>query len=445
MHIFLTYTLGLLLLFSLSGSAQLPHIGIPTPPVPQFNNIPPSAVNQPAANSQRLVTAQLINETNNFQSKEQRRIQVNEILQDAFEENRYPLVGSGRYNVTRSYWEALSKLESMAGLPDSLFSITEAVFIVENAYFDKRLQWDKFNQMLKFRGQLCRNIIRKEKLDSTDNLAKNYAIQRVFTDTITYTDQKTHQQRKIQPLKYDFEDYKGEQHWENMFVSKLLLTGRGQCHSMPLLYLMLAEELEARAFLSTAPEHSYIQFPGRSGKNYNFETTSGILVSNNWLMQSGFINTTAIKQGTYMDTLGHRKLMAYIVMDLTMGYMQKYGFDTFVLNAMKVAKSLDPNNLNMLLMDANITTYRALGMIKAVGSPPPDKLTKYPAVYAEYQRMQSLYDQIDNLGFQSMPKEAYQAWLKSVEKEKEKQLKKDIQVQLQSQINKTIISQKLKN
>jgi len=63
---------------------------------------------------------------------------------------------------------------------------------------------------------------------------------------------------------------------------------------VPLLYLILAEQLKAKAALSLAPDHCYIQFPSNNGNFYNFETTQGKPVIDNAIMMSGFINSTAI-------------------------------------------------------------------------------------------------------------------------------------------------------
>ncbi|MFY0255564.1 hypothetical protein ACDQ55_16595 [Chitinophaga sp. 30R24] len=408
------YIVSIPLLCVKISSAQSIDTSSRLPFTPQFNNINFLTT---GVKAQQTTTVHLIHEVNNLKEKTQSTFQVQQALKELQTENKRDEVISS-YAITRSYWDALSVLESMLTLPDNTFSLIQAVYTVENAYLDQRIPFGTFRSLIKAKADLCKYIIRKEKLDSTDNLAKNYAIQKIFSDTVLYFDKKTNQLKKILPFRYDFEDYKGENHWENMFVSKLLYTGKGQCHSLPLVYLMLAEELGAKAYLSIAPEHSYIQFLDGNGKAYNFETTSDILVSNNWIMQSGFMNTSSIKQRTYMDTLDRKKLMAFIVMDLTMGYMQKFGFDDFVLQAMNKVKELHPQNLNALLLESNMITYQTMAMLKAAGNPPPQKLYQYPQIYDQYQKMLDIYNQIDDLGFQAMPPEAYQSWLNQLKRRK---------------------------
>ena len=48
--------------------------------------------------------------------------------------------------------------------------------------------------------------------------------------------------------------------------------------------------------------------------------------------------------------------------------------------------------------------------------------------------MQAAYDKIDNMGYQDMPKEAYQKWLSSLDKEKKKQENQELKEKMQREI-----------
>ena len=78
------------------------------------------------------------------------------------------------------------------------------------------------------------------------------------------------------PYSYDFDDPFGHKDWDNMFVSKLLNTGKGNCHSLPYLYKIIAEELGISAHLALAPNHIYIKHKNEKDGWYNTELTSGI-------------------------------------------------------------------------------------------------------------------------------------------------------------------------
>ncbi len=112
-------------------------------------------------------------------------------------------------------------------------------------------------------------------------------------------------------------------------VTKLLNTGTGQCHSMPLLYLILAEELNTDAYLAHSPSHSYIKFPFDSSL-YDFETTCGKPNTDEWLVRLGYISPKAVKSGIYLTPMTKRQTIAQCLADLSTEYVTQYGNDSFV-------------------------------------------------------------------------------------------------------------------
>jgi hypothetical protein len=332
---------------------------------------------------------------------------------------------------TKSYQEAFQTLSKLN--PDS-FSISKAVFTVENAYFDNKFNYESFDRALKQRAELVKQILKRENLSTKNNTALNYGIMKLYQQSNNYYDKKRKQTFSVKPFRYDFEDFRGEKDYTKMFVSKMLSTGKGQCHSMPLGYLMIAEQLGAKANLSLAPQHSFIQFADNNNNLMNFETTNGNLVSPNWLQQSGFVNANAVKSKTYLDTLSQRNLYAHCLADLLLGYMNKFGYDDFAEQMRQKILQANPNNVTANIIDANIKTQIALQKIKAAGSPKEEDLPKFPEAYQAYKNMQAAYDKVDALGYQDMPKEAYQKWLKSIDTEKKKQENKEVQERMRKEI-----------
>ncbi|MFN9798840.1 MAG: hypothetical protein ACK54P_02370 [Bacteroidota bacterium] len=159
-----------------------------------------------------------------------------------------------------------------------------------------------------------------------------------YKDTVVY---KVHK-----PYQYDFDDFKGETDWTKMFVTKLLKTGKGQCHSLPLLYLIFAEELKTKAWLSLAPEHSFVIFSDNALKNFYFyETTNGNSVTDNFMLESGFITSQALKNKIYLDTLDQNGLIASFLADLIMGYTDKFGYDDFMASMVESLLKIYPNSI----------------------------------------------------------------------------------------------------
>jgi hypothetical protein len=212
----------------------------------------------------------------------------------------------------------------------------------------------------------------------------------------------------------------GETDWTKMFVEKLLRTKSGNCHSLPLLYKILADELQLEAFVSFAPNHSYIQHRDRKGAWFNLEMTNRRYVSESFLMASGYIKAPALKNRIYLDTLSLRQTVAHCLVDLAQGYAWKFGPDAFVSRCCQLALRYYPNNIHALMAQANVYSLQFRREVRQAGSPPVEQLPNYPPLYALYQRRNALYDEIERLGYIPMPQAQYQAWLKSIEQEKAK-------------------------
>lgn len=203
---------------------------------------------------------------------------------------------------------------------------------------------------------------------------------------------------------------------------------------MPLVYLIIAEQLKAKAWLSLAPQHSFVQFLDNHNNILNFETTNGNIVSTNWVLQSGFINANALKSKTYLDTLSQNQLYAQCLSDLLLGYLQKFGYDNYAEQISQRIMHVNPNNMTASIIEAKIKQSIAIHEIIAAGKPPAKDLPKYPKAYKAFLEMQAAFDKVDNLGYQDMPKDAYQTWLKSIEREKKKQESQELKRQMQREI-----------
>jgi len=329
-----------------------------------------------------------------------------------------------------SYRQAFSDL--MKCNPDS-FSLIRAQYDVENSYLNNRFSYTAFLNGVKLRADLVKQILKREGLKA-NNLTLNYCIQKLYQQTNLYYDSLKKLTIPVPPFKYDFDDYRGDKDLSNLFTSKLLTTFKGQCSSMPRLYLLIAEQLGVKAWLSLAPQHSYIQFQGKDGGLRSFEPTNGYLVSPQWMISSGFINSKAIKNGSYLDTLSHRQLYSQLLADLLWNYIKNFPFDAFAETIKQRALEIDPTNLRVLMMDANHKKDIALRKIIAVGKPKPEDLPKYPEAYQAYLLSIAAYKKIDALGYQDMPPDAYQRWLQSIDQEKKKQTNIEMRAKMQREI-----------
>ena len=324
---------------------------------------------------------------------------------------------SSRYPTqTKYYYDAYDELDKMLK-GDIPVDVGRAVFISENAYNDNTMDYQEFDAVIDEIVNFCYQFMEQEGYSKTDNLAKNMVIYRLMSDTLQIKNTgQTHL-----PVGYDFEDYMGYKDWRKMFVTKLLNTNSGQCHSMPLLYKIIADRMGAEAFLAFSPKHSYIKFRDEYNRWYNIELTNGMLITEDLIMESGYIKTEAIQSGIYMDTLSQRQTIAYMMQDLAKGYGIKFGSDKFVIETVNRSLKEYPNSIHGLMLKSDYYTGLFDQYMRTIGKPYPSLQQlkiKYPIVYDTYMQRNAVYDMVDNTGYEPMPDEMYEAWLKSVEREK---------------------------
>jgi len=187
-----------------------------------------------------------------------------------------------------------------------------------------------------------------------------------------------------------------------------------------LLYLILCEETGTKANLSFSPSHYYAKFQDQSGNWHNLELTNGRIVSDAFILGSGYITAEALKNHLYMEPLTSKQTIAQCLADLAKGYIQKYGYDSFVSQCIDSTLKYDPTNIFARQVRSDYQTLRFEYVVKQVGRPSPEVLkARYPKIYQLLQERNQTYQIIDASGYQEMPEQAYKEWLKSVNKEKE--------------------------
>lgn len=382
---------------------------------------------------QQIQHQQIINEVEQHERKRLETInQIKKEIEEFYSErknSKYDFPSLSNVTGTKYYYDVFEKMLKL----DSLnFSTKEVNFDIENAYFENKMSKEEFNQTIKRTGEFLIAKMKELGYDLNSNSAKNYMLFQYFSETLEVKGFKT----KHFPLKYDFEDYRGAKNWSKMFVTKLLKTGTGQCHSMPLLYLTLAEEINAEAFLSLAPEHSYIKFQDEiSKKVYSIELTNGMFSTPSFILNSGYIKAEALQNRMYMQNLSKQELLGYLYADLANGYIHKFGYDGFVEQVVYKALELDPKNVFAQMIKSNYDTKHFEYACSKVGINPRNKeelqrIKNYPEIIQLLMKVNHQYKTIDDLGYEAMPAEVYERWLKSVNQEKNKQEDEKMKEQL---------------
>ncbi|WP_291584737.1 hypothetical protein [Bacteroides sp.] len=315
------------------------------------------------------------------------------------------IVNKAFAQVDNFYYTSYNKIDSMLTGKKEL-NLKEAIFTTENAYFDGKLSRYKFKNSLQqftsFIKLLSTNKLISYNHTDFHSVNTHAAIFRMMTDTIPVHVSDTTLLYHL-PFQYNFDDYAGKKEWSNMFISTLVVTRKGNCHSLPLFYKLLTEELGEKSWLALAPNHAYIKLHNQADGWYNVELTSGQFPTDVWIKASGYIHTDAIRNGIYMDTLSLKATVAICMTDLAEGYKHKFTSTyepEFILQCCNRALEAFPDYINALLLK----TETLFEMFTKINN------EDY------YRKAENLYSHIHQLGYRKMPEKMYLEWLQSIKK-----------------------------
>lgn len=112
---------------------------------------------------------------------------------------------------------------------------------------------------------------------------------------------------EFRPYQYNLARTDGN-HVSDQLLDIYLRTRLGNCVSMPILMVVLAERLGVGLALATAPRHIFVRYTAPDGTAFNIEATSGGHPSRiEWFRQNFLITDRAIESGLHMRTLPKRE------------------------------------------------------------------------------------------------------------------------------------------
>jgi len=334
-------------------------------------------------------------------------------------------------NTREKYFSTYDFINSM--LSDEIaLSFKNAVFATEIAYYENDTDvedlYNEIDVLLRLVKVISNtDLITYDKKDK-DVVVKHAGIFRVMCDSIVIPLDSTHIFIHS-PYIYDFDDPFGQKDWSSMFVSKLLETGKGNCHSLPYLYKILADELEIPCYLAFAPNHIYIKLFSEQTGWYNTELTSGTFPVDAWIMASGYINIDAIRNGLYMDTLTTKQAVANCLVDLAQGYQRKFGGENpeFVIKCCNTALKYHSVNTNAMLTKAEAQKHYIDMQMKKQNVKKAEDLFTDTTIAEMYSDMEQTYVRLHQLGYRRMPEKMYLEWIGILKNEPNKYINKSIQ------------------
>ncbi len=399
-------------LFAQTPDYTKPLITLPTPSIPQQYSPfykPPTLPNPPTP---RAPTAQEIL----TQQADRQRAMHQKIIRESrqYRPPNFAMPNCMGAQGTESYRAALQEIKAMLE-GEKRLDLGRATFLAENAFMKDSLDYAEFESYLNTAAQFLSAEMERQGSPSTSNAAKIMMLHRFFTDTMEVPQKGVHY-----PFTYDFEDPEADEDYRKYFATKLLYSGSGQCHSLPLLFLILAQKMGAEAYWTFSPNHSYLRFPA-GGKWYNLELTNGHLTADSWIMGSSFVKAEALQHGLYMDTVSLKKALAENLSVLAMGYGHQHCVDGFVLEAVNTALEHSPTCPSALAMKSNYYSMWLAHATRQVGYPPPEQLHRFPEMEAIYDERNEMYRLLDEIGYATMTNEAYQEWLQSANDQHQEQ------------------------
>jgi len=322
----------------------------------------------------------------------------------------HSVVAYGQQAPQKKYSTAFDLIASV--LADSVPTpLKDVVFEVENAYLDDALDHDVYNERILGYAAITEawfnaNHLNDNHAPDSVQFAKSGALFHLITDTVFAEGRVP----ISLPFTYDTTDFFGLHDWTKMFVTKLLATHSGNCHSMPLFYKILAEELGVKAYLAVAPNHLYLKQHSEKIGWYNTELTSAAFPTDAWLMASGYVSSDALRSGIYMDTLSDKQTLSLCLIDLAEGFQDKYPQDNeeFILKCCAMALEYYPVCVAALQLKAE-----AIGRLR--------ERTVDEAMKAAYlDELNSTLSRLVDLGYREVPLEVFQLWFAELRNHPEK-------------------------
>lgn len=112
------------------------------------------------------------------------------------------------------------------------------------------------------------------------------------------------------PFNYDLADPLGTQVRSKMLAT-YVRTRKGNCVSMPVLFLIVADRVGLKVRLAAAPLHLFVRYTDPAGADHNLEATSGGHEARaEWYRTNLPMTDRAIRSGLYMRTLSKRETVA---------------------------------------------------------------------------------------------------------------------------------------
>jgi len=199
------------------------------------------------------------------------------------------------------------------------------------------------------------------------------------------------------PYQYDFDDPLGQK-ISNKLLPTYMASRKGNCVSMPYLFIILGQRLGLDVTAALAPLHVLVKYRESSANYINLEATSGANPARDvWIRQQFIMTNEAIANGIYLRPLSKKETVAAMMLTLAEYYMhqQHYeqGFEVANLVLAYDSKSVDAmlhkgSGSARLIKERFVKNYPSPNQIPQAERPDFERLAKDNQYW--YQQAESL-------------------------------------------------------
>lgn len=151
-----------------------------------------------------------------------------------------------------------------------------------------------------------------------------------------------------EPFAYDMQDPLGKE-ISSKLLSTYLHAKKGNCVSMPLLFLFVGQEIGLNISLARAPEHLFVKFTDEGKRTYNIETTSGGgFTRNEWIAKQLPMTQASVDSGLHMRSLTKKESAIVIIETLLEYYWEQKKYQQ-VISLSNALLPYYPNNAYLML------------------------------------------------------------------------------------------------
>jgi len=206
--------------------------------------------------------------------------------------------------------DGLNPIRAILKLPDSQIDLGKAKLVIDK--------------------MIDPNINIKANLKKIDSMVTDIQMQMLFNASSADKLQalrgylySPNQRNGHQPYEYDFSDPYGKT-ISHKLLPNYLVSKKGNCVSMPFLFIILGQRLGIDVTAATAPEHIFVKYRDDMGNQINLETTSGANPARDvWIRQQNPMTDEAIANGIYLRPLSKKETVALMIETLIEDYMHK--------------------------------------------------------------------------------------------------------------------------